>query len=84
MKTLWNVTFINKHGLRTLFGPAQGRHMHETRDKAEEFLGSLMTNSGVARLLSICGEQSVGTFRVDSFECYDHGDPKTIYVEETL
>lgn len=23
------------------------------------------------------------TFRVDSFECYDHGDPKTIYVEET-
>jgi len=42
-----------------------------------------MTNSGIARLLSVCGEQSVGTFRVDSFECYDHGDPKTIYVEET-
>ena len=38
MKTLWNVTFINKHGLRTLFGPAQGRHMYETRDKAVEAL----------------------------------------------
>lgn len=81
MKTLYQISFIGRNGLRTLMGPAQGRHMHPTRDAAEEFLGSLMTNTGVARLLDIYGEQSRGTFRVDAFQCYDNGDPMGIYVD---
>jgi hypothetical protein len=78
---LWQVTYINKTGLRTLLGPAQGRHMFHSREDAEDFLEALANNTGFDRLAQIYGPQCVGTLRVDSFECYDHGDPVSIYVD---
>ena len=81
MKTLWNVSFVNRDGNRTLFGPSQGRHMKETREEAEVFLRALIENTGEARLIAICGDQAKGTFRVDAFECHEHGDPVGRYVK---
>lgn len=80
MRTLFQITYINKYGLRTLLGAAQGRHMHHGREAAEEFLAALLANNAEARLVEVFGEQSRGTFRVNPFECYDHGDPVSIYV----
>lgn len=58
--------------------------MKETREEAEQHLRDVFQNSGEQRLVDVCGEQSRGTFRVDSFECYDHGDPMNIYVQEEV
>lgn len=80
MRALYNITFTNRDGLRTIFGHAQARYMHDTREAAERHLADIMRNSGEPRLLDICGQQARGSFRVDAFECWDHGDPKGIYV----
>jgi len=81
MQTLYQVTYVQKDGLRTLMGAAQGRLMHHSREAAEEFLVALLQNNAEDRLVSVFGEQARGTFRVDAFECYDHGDPVSIYVD---
>jgi len=82
MRTLYQVTYTAKNGLRILLGAAQGRHMHPSREDAEAFLSVLLQNNQEEKLASVFGPQSRGTFRVDSFECYDHGDPVSIYVDE--
>lgn len=79
--TLFGITYINKQGLRTLFGPAQGRAMCETRESAESLLADFRLLSE-RRMIEVCGEQASGTFRVDAFDCYAHGDPKGIYVDD--
>ena len=79
---LYNLSFIAKNGLRTIVGPAQGRCMKATREEAETALRNLLANNSRERLVSVFGEQAIGTFRVDSFDCWDHGDPKGIYVVE--
>jgi len=78
---LFNITYINKIGLRTIFGAAQGRCMHETRASAERLLADFLLLSE-RRMIDVCGEQARGTFRVDAFECWPHGDPKGIYVDD--
>lgn len=80
-RTLYNISFIDKNGLRTMLGPNQGRCMYEDRASAEALLKDMMLLSE-RRLVEICGEQSRGTFRVDAFDCYHHGDAKGIYVKE--
>lgn len=79
---LYNVTYRQKDGLRVLLGPAQGRRMKLTRAEAEDWLKALLENNSEERLASVYGEQAIGTFRVDPFDCWDHGDPKGIYVDE--
>jgi hypothetical protein len=79
---LWNISFIDKNGLRTMLGPMQGRFMKQTRAMAEKHLKDIFTYTGENRLVEICGEQARGTFRVDAFDCWNHGDPKSIYVAE--
>ncbi len=83
MKTMFQVTCITKQGLRCLIGAAQGRNMHETREAADTWLAAFLANNSTDRLASIYGAQALDTFRVDPFECYDHGDPVGIYVEQT-
>jgi len=83
MKTMYQVTCITKQGLRSLITAAQGRHMHATREEAETWLAAFLANNSTDRLASIYGAQALDTFRVDPFECYDHGDPVGIYVEQT-
>lgn len=81
-KTLYNVSYILPNGLRTIMGPAQGRHMKATREEAEETLAAILANNSPDRLLSIFGPRFIETARVDAFECYGHGDPVGIYVDE--
>lgn len=81
-RVLFNISFVNKNGLRTMLGPNQGRYMKETRAEAQELLDAIMQESGEQRLVEVCGEQARGTFRVDPFHCYAHGDAKGIYVDE--
>jgi hypothetical protein len=83
MKMMFNVSFLDpKTGMRTLFGAAQGRHMHRTREQAETYLAALRENTGKDRLESIAGLGTWDSFRVDPFMCYDHGDPVGRYVFE--
>ena len=77
---LFNVTCIGRNGLRTLVGPSQGRCMKATREEAETLLTAMLASNSEEQLASIYGGQAIGTFRVDPFDCYDHGDPKGIYV----
>jgi hypothetical protein len=79
---LFNVTYKSANGLRVLLGPAQGRFMKKTRAEAEESLKALLTSNSQERLAQVYGRQALGTFRVDPFKCWDHGDPKGIYVDE--
>ena len=78
MQIRFGITYIDTNGLRTLLGPAQGRYMM-TKEEAENALLDLMRESE-DKLVSVCKPQSRGTFRVDAFNCYDHGDPMGIYV----
>lgn len=82
MKTMFNLSCLNADGDRVLVGAAQGRHMHETRESAEAYLAAFLENNSDERLASIFGRHALGTFRVDAFECYDHGDPIGRYVKE--
>lgn len=79
MKIRYNISFVNREGVRVMLGPNQGRHMLVTLDEAERFLKDLLLNTGVERLSEIYGPQSTGTFRTDTFECYDNGDAVSIY-----
>lgn len=82
--TKFNISFINKHGDRVLLGTNQGRFFKETREEAEKALQSMLTPENEGRWRDIYGEQAVGTFRVDPFECYENGDATGIYVKEVL
>jgi len=77
----FNISFMDKNGLRTLSGPNQGRYFKDTREEAEKHLRDFLTNNSEERLADIYGKQAIGTFRVDEFDCYDHGDAKGIYVD---
>ncbi len=86
MRTLYSGSYVDKNGMRRLMAAAQGRFMKPTREKAQEWLDQILRSEGgrgEEGLVDIYGEQSRGTFRVDAFECHDHGDPVGIYVEET-
>lgn len=80
MKVLYNLSFVNRSSDRVMVGANQGRYMHESREACEAFLMAFLENNGAERLESIYGAQAMGTFRVDAFECYDHGDALSIYV----
>ena len=79
MKIRFNISFINRDGVRIMLGANQGRRMFVDLDGAELFLKDLLRNTGEERLAQIYGPQSIGTFRTDAFECYDHGDAVSIY-----
>lgn len=82
MPVKYNISFMDKNGLRTLCGINQGRFFKDTREAAEQAMRDIMANTGEDRLVEIYGKQAIGTFRVDAFECYDSGDAKGIYVDE--
>lgn len=79
----YNTSYMAKNGLRTLCGPNQSRFFKNTREEAERALCDIMANTDEDRLVEIYGKQSLGTFRVDAFDCYDQGDAKYIYVDES-
>lgn len=85
MKTLYNLTFITASGARAMVGARQGRHMKATREEAESYLAEFLKNNSEERLVSVYGKASIGSFRVDPFECFDHGDPiRSIAPDETF
>ena len=84
MATRYAITCINKDGLRGLIHAAQGRFMKERREDAEQDLKDLLSSNSASRLISVYGKQGLATLRVDPFDCYDHGDPKGVYVDQPL
>lgn len=83
MAIRYATSFMARNGLRTLRGPAQGRCMASTRAQAQLSLDHFLDlgENGDSLLADIYGPQAIGTFRVDAFDCYDHGDPRSIYVD---
>ena len=72
------VTHAGRDGLRTLTGPAQGRHTFATQAEAEQHLADMMRNNSRAVL------ESVYTLplEVRACECWPvHFDPKGIYFD---
>lgn len=79
--TRYVVTHINKEGMRTLCGPAQGRNTHETAEDAQDHLDAMMQNNRME------GELLAGVYglplEVRPVKCYPgHFDPMGIYFSE--
>lgn len=75
------VTYLLPNGLRTLVGPAQARHLHHDRKGAETWLRAFLAVNAQDRIRAVYGGSALGTFRVDSVECWENGDPKGIYFD---
>ena len=72
------VTHINKDGMRTLVGPAQGRNTHETEKEAEVRISLILANNDLDMLKSTYGFP----LEVRPVEVYPgHFDPKGIYFD---
>lgn len=83
MKTLYNISYVDKDGFRRLATPNQSRHFYMLRTAAEIFLAQMLENNSRERLVSIYGdEEAVESLRVDPFTCYEGGDAQGIFVHE--
>jgi hypothetical protein len=72
------VTYINKDGLRTLTGAAQGRNTHATAEAAQRMLDAMLENNSASTLRSVFGDNP--RFAVRACECWPvHFDPKGVY-----
>lgn len=78
---LWAPTYIHKCGLRGLMS-AQGRNMFHTREDAQEWLDKVLGATDEKTLRLCYGDSAIGTFRVDVFACWHHGDPRGVWVQE--
>jgi hypothetical protein len=76
------MSFVDRCGYRVLVGPNQSRFFRNAREDAEKMLEDFVKSNTEDRLKSIFGPQAIGTFRVDAFRCYQHGDACGVYVED--
>jgi hypothetical protein len=71
------LTYINKDGMRQLFGAAQGRNTYATKEEAENRLKAVLTNNSEDTL------KNYPKMEVRPCECWPiHFDPKGIYFEK--
>lgn len=77
----YGTTCIDTNGVRKLSAPALwARYLWDNKEEAETWLKECMSQpDNLRRLEQIHGPQSLGTFQVDPFECWDHGEPKGWY-----
>lgn len=74
------LTCIDRDGIRTIIGPAQGRFTHATREEGETYRAAVLSNNGEKTLAEIFGPQAMGTFEVRAIPCYPgHFDPMGVY-----
>lgn len=76
--TRYVVTHVNKDGMRTLIGPAQGRHTYATREEAKQALLSILANNSTSRLKEVYGFP----LEVRACPCYPgHFDPQNVWFD---
>ena len=76
MRICYSITCLHRDGERQLCMPSlQAVHCWGRRADAEAWLAAAAQEGALARLAHIYGPQSSRTFRVDAFECDQHGDP---------
>lgn len=75
--TRWVVTHINQDGERVISSPAsQGRYTYETEHEARFMAGAMVANNHPDKLVSVFGDQCLGTFEARPCKCYANGfDP---------
>lgn len=79
-RTRYAITHVHKNGLRGLTFANQGRNHYDTRAAAYEALGAYMRpGNGLDRVLE---PKQFESLRVDTIECYDHGDAVGIWVDD--
>lgn len=79
----WVPTCINRDGVRTLIGPAQGRYTYATREEAQSYCEAVSSVNSHDAIAQVWGQQALGTFEPREVECYaGHFDPTRIYFEE--
>jgi hypothetical protein len=72
------VTYVNRDGMRTLVGAAQGRNTYDTAEQAQKWIDAARKNNS-ASTLAMFGVPD--TLEVRSCLCYHHGDPKGIWFD---
>jgi hypothetical protein len=73
-------TYIGKDGLRTLIGPAQGRHTYATKEEAEAHLAAVLGNNSPDTLQQTWGDNP--RFEVRPCQCWaEHFDPVSAYFD---
>lgn len=73
-------TYINKDGMRTLMGPAQGRNTFATAADAQAWVDAVSKNNSADTLRQVWGDDP--RFEVRECPCYpNHFDPQTVYFD---
>lgn len=73
-------TYINRDGMRTLMGAAQGRETYATPEEAQAWLDAVTTTNSSTQLAAVFGDRP--RFEVRPVECFPHHfDPKTIWFD---
>lgn len=76
--TRYVITYVNKEGMRTLVGAAQGRNTYDTAEQAQQAINAMRKNNS-ASTLAMFGTPD--TMEVRSCLCYWHGDPKSVWFD---
>jgi hypothetical protein len=55
--------------------------MYPTRDEAEKAMAAILANDPPDRIDDIFGPKARGTFEVRPVDCWESGDPKSIWFD---
>lgn len=73
-------TYINKDGMRTLMGAAQGRNTFATAAEAQAWIDAVNSNNGSDTLRQVWGDNP--QFEVRECPCYPgHFDPQNVWFD---
>jgi hypothetical protein len=78
--TRYVATYVNRDGMRTLMGAAQGRNTFATETEAQAWIDAVTSNNSTDTVHQIWGSNP--QFAVRSCPCYPgHFDPQTIWFD---
>ena len=72
----YTITHVGGDGFRTFSLRNTGTSHYPTPEDAQSHLGAMLAANSAATLASVYGPHFITTARVDSVECYPHGDRK--------
>lgn len=75
------ITHVNISNMRTLTDHAQARFMYPTRVEAEQAMAAILANSSPDRIDDVFGPKARETFEVREVDCWESGDPKSIWFD---
>jgi hypothetical protein len=77
--TRFLLSYVNRDGIRTIFGANQGRNFFDTEGAAQKHMRAVLLNNAADKLTSTFGPLVIESLRVTPAECYENGDAFGIY-----